>query len=310
MNQSVVVIFSKRKNFLITFYYARCMEVTTIHSGSADYPKQLTRLTKPPAALYCQGRGLPDIMSRKRLAVVGSRAVTAYGREVTRNLVRQVAAQGVVIVSGMAYGVDAEAHRAALEAGGITMAVLPSPVEAPAPSGNLRLSRDILRSGGALLSSYPAGSDNHRYNFVERNEYVAALSDAVLIIEGAIGSGTNRTSDFALGLNMTLLAVPGQITAKSSSLPNKLIQDGAPAIWSAQDVLNELGIGTQLTLNMRRGDTSEEQAILDLIYDGLNDGPSLLVRTGQPIDVFNQSLTMLEIAGKIRPLGGNHWGLA
>lgn len=266
---------------------------------------------RSPAALYCRGRPLADIMQRPRVAIVGSRAISPYGRDITRTLARQLAERGVVIVSGLALGVDAEAHRAALAVGGLTMAVLPVPVQTPAPPSNARLAEQIVQHGGTLLSTYVAGSENHKGNFVERNEVVAALSQIVLITEAAQGSGSLHTARFAQDLGVHTMVVPGNITSRVSVGTNMLAKNGeAGIVTGVNDVLRALDLpGTAKALRPH-GDTPDEQQLLDLIEQGITDGQQLLERSQQTVSEFNQALTMLEINGKIVPLGANHWGLA
>lgn len=286
------------------------MDIRTTTQEDSDYPLVLMQMHQPPAALYSRGRELADIMSRPRVAIVGSRAISPYGRQVTRRIAKQLASQGVVIVSGLAMGVDAEAHRAALDVGGITMAVLPVPVNRPAPPINQKLAAQIIAEGGTLLSTYAADTQSNKGHFVERNEIVAALSQAVVITEAAQGSGSLHTAKFALDLGVQTMAVPGNITSRTSEGTNRLIKAGnAAAVTSADDILRELGLGFIPQLSLRRGDTPEEQQLIDLIAGGIADGHQLQEQSGQPISTFNQTLTMLEIAGKIVPLGANHWGL-
>jgi DNA processing protein len=285
------------------------MEVTTITRAQAEYPIQATRMHLPPAVLYCRGRPLADSLSRPRVAIVGSRRVTAYGRQVTRTLARELAGQGVVIISGLAIGVDAEAHAAALRAGGTTIAVLPSPVEEPVPFTNRRLALDILNSGGTLVSTYPAGSQNYRENFVARNELVAALSDAIIVTEAATRSGTLRTAAFAEDLSVPVFAVPGAITSPLSVGTHQLIKTNrAELLSSVEDVLRQLHLAVNAPKRLVAKDPLQ-QCLLDLLQQGIAEGEELLIRSKLSVQQFNQSLTLLEIDGKVLPLGANRWGL-
>lgn len=285
------------------------MEVTTITCDQPDFPSRLRQMHQTPAALYCRGRPLADIMARPRVAIVGSRRMSPYGRQITARMARELAEQGVVIVSGLAIGVDAAAHAAALQAGGITMAVLPTPVETPSPPSNQRLALQILEQGGALVSSYPADSESHKGNFVARNEIVAGLSDLVVVTEAAAGSGTLHTAQFAIGLGVPVYAVPGSIDSPLSIGTNQLIKSSnAGLITGARDILLQLGIKTRRATRPT-GDTPDQQRILDLLGRGVHEGEELFMRSGLAIQQFNQCLTMLEIGGKIMPLGANRWGL-
>jgi DNA processing protein len=246
--------------------------------------------------------------SRPSVAIVGSRSISAYGRQVTYDLAYKLASQGIVIVSGLALGVDAVAHNAALAAGGLTIAVLPSPVEYIYPTTNYALGNRIIASGGAVVSEYGPSVESYKSNFVARNRIVAGLANALLITEAAASSGTLHTANFALGQNKTVLAVPGAITSAVSVGTNNLIKAGAVPVTCVEDVLQALNITPDpSTYKQVRGGNAREQSILDLLLDGTRDGDRLLEVSGLSVPEFNQSLTMLEISGKIRPLGGNQW---
>lgn len=283
------------------------METVILQRGGGGYPVELERTHRPPPHIYCRG-DLGSLMERPRVAIVGSRLITPYGRQVTRQFATELAKQGIVIVSGLALGVDAQAHEGALSVGGLTLAVLPSPVGAPVPATNRRLAQRILDGGGALVSQYPPGNPSHKGNFVERNELVAALSDAVLVTEARAKSGSLHTVDFALEMGITVLAVPGNITSPMSAGTNTLAQTRAHLVTSVRDVME--CVGMQLPTKRVSGDTPAEQCILDLLAHGPTEGEVLLNKSGLAVNVFNQSLTMLEITAKIVPLGANMWGLA
>ena len=263
---------------------------------------------RPPDVLYYIGN-LLGCLSRKRVAIVGSRRMSTYGCQVTTSFARQLAEQGITIVSGLAVGVDAQAHRAALEAGGACFAVLPSPLDNILPAGNRRLAARIVEAGGALISQYPPGHTVHKGNFVARNELVAALSDVLLITEAAADSGSLHTAAFAADMQAEVQAVPGNITSPLSAGTNHLIRAGkAGAAANVSDVLHALGIAnTSRTLPI--GATPAEQQLLTMLEQGIHDGEALLQASGQSVSAFNQTLTMLEITGKILPLGANRWGL-
>lgn len=285
------------------------MEVIPITRNHADFPRRLRQMHQTPETLYCRGRSLTDIMNRPRVAIVGSRRMSPYGRQVTAQLARELAEQGVVIISGLAIGVDATAHAAALQANGLTMAILPTPVEFPSPLSNRRLALQILEHGGTLVSSYPADSENHKGNFVARNEIVAGLSDMVIVTEAAAKSGTLHTVEFAINLGVPVYAVPGSIDSPLSIGTNQLIKaNKAGLVTNAGDILPYLGIRPPQT-RRPSGDTPEQQRLLEWMERGIHEGEALLMRSGLTIQQFNHHLTMLEIGGKIIPLGANRWGL-
>ncbi len=286
------------------------MKVKKLTIQDSAYPSRLRNIPAPPKELFCIGAELADWLDRPKVAIVGSRGVTPYGRQVTMQLAGELAERGVVIISGLALGVDGIAHEAALEAGGTTIAVLPCGLDQIYPSSHTQLARRILEQGGTILSEYEAGMPGLKQNFIARNRIVSALSNALLITEAAEKSGTLHTARFALEQGIDVLAVPGNITSPTSVGTNNLIRSGAACITCVDDIMHALG-ASHLPAEpvRRRGDTAEEQAILDLLYGGVSDGHELLVQTQQPAEQFTTTLTMLELSGKIRPLGNNHWGL-
>lgn len=207
---------------------------------SNNFPADLLNLPQPPKILRVLGADLNDLMRRPRLAVVGSRKMTAYGRAVTRKIVTELVNKGVVIVSGLAIGVDGEAHRACLDAGGETIAVLPSGLNQVYPAIHSQLAEDIVKAGGTLVTEYEDGTVPYAVNFLARNRIIAGLSDAVLVIEAAERSGTLNTVNHALDLGKTILAVPGDITRLSSVGCNNLIKVGAMPVTCVDDILKAL----------------------------------------------------------------------
>lgn len=286
------------------------MEVKRVSRGSPDYPSLLERLHKPPDYLFYKGLKLQCFLDKPRVAVVGSRNMTSYGRQVTRELVAKLAERGIVIVSGLALGVDAEAHQTALEHGCPTIAVLPTPVERPAPRANQQLAQQIARQGGCLLSMYPANMSPLKLHFLERNQLVAALSDVVVIVEAAERSGSLHTAEFAHQLGVSVMAVPGNITCTTSVGTNQLIASGAAPVTGHKDILFALGIEDIQAAVQVKGATAAEQCLLNLMQQGIRAGHELLEHSQLSGALFSQALTGLELTGKIRPLGGNNWGLS
>lgn len=256
---------------------------------------------------------LAGLLKRPRVAIVGTRKVTAYGGQVTRQLASQLAAQGVVIVSGLAFGVDKLAHEAALEAGGTTVAVLPSPVHSVYPRSHAGLAQRIVASGGLVISEYPPGSPPFKGNFVARNRLVTAMSDALLITEAMSNSGTMHTARFAMDQGVEVMVVPGNITSPASEGTNNLLRQGAAPVIQANDILHALDMPVTSTGRQAKRvkvGNPFEQCIIDLMEQGISDGNELLNASRLDVQQFNHHLTMLEITAKVRPLGANHWGLA
>jgi DNA processing protein len=286
------------------------VEVNQLSNNSKEYPQSLKHIASSPSVLYHRGASLSELLKRPRLAIIGSRSVSPYGREITARLAREMAEQGVVIISGLAIGVDAIAHQAALDAGGLTIAVLPSPVDDPYPASNARLAERIIEKGGALISEYPDNAFAFKTNFVARNRLVAGLAQAILITEAAEKSGSLHTARFALEQGKDVLAVPGNITSISSVGTNNLIKAGATPVTSYLDILFAMGLKPHYSKARHIvGRTANEQRIIDFLLQGSSDGDILLKLSDLSIPEFNQAMTMLEVGAKIRSLGYNQWSL-
>lgn len=285
------------------------LKIKKIMQSSADYPERLTHIVPPPKQLYVLGE-LESLASKTVLSVVGSRAITPYGKQVTMQLIRDVAKHGIAIVSGMALGIDGIAHQAALDVGGYTVAVLGCGLDRFYPSTHHQLAKQILASGGAIISEYPEGTEPYPLNFIERNRIVSGLSNGVLVIEASERSGTLHTANFALEQGKTVMAVPGNITSNTSKGTNNLIKTGAFPITSSNDILNALQVNHQTSMLNVIAANAHEAAILDLLQQGTTDVNELQSGSKLPAELFNQTLTMLEITGKVRPLGAGHWGIS
>ena len=286
------------------------MNVNTLTLASPLFPASLKNIPTPPTILYIAGDSLEDLLARPRVSVVGSRKVSAYGKTVTTQLAGDLARAGVVIVSGLAIGTDAVAHRAALDVGGQTIAVLPAGLASIYPASHYQLALAILKQGGALITEYPPDATiAYKDHFIARNRIVSGLSVVTLVTEAAAKSGTLHTARFALEQGREVMAVPGNITSPTSAGTNRLIQTGAASVTSADDIFHALGIQPSGMTRTPKGDTPEQQLIIDLLASGEDDGSALLAQSNLDIRIFDQSLTMLEITGKIRALGGNKWAL-
>lgn len=286
------------------------MKIKKLTLGDATFPEVLTYIPDPPQHLYVLGDTFNELLQKPRLAVVGSRKVSAYGRSVTTQLTEDIARQGIVIVSGLALGLDGLAHQAALNAGAPTIAVLPCGLDRICPATHRYLAKQILLKGGALVTEYPEETIPYLSNFLARNRIVSGLSDGVLIPEATSRSGSLSTANRALEQGREVMAVPGNITSPLSAGTNNLIKTGATPVTCAEDVLQALGL-EQIAPQDREiiAATAEEHAILTLLQNGLSDGQELQLQSKLPAAQFNQALTMLEITGKIKPLGGGHWTL-
>lgn len=271
-------------------------------------PERLQQIDSAPKQLYVCGNTLDDLLAKPAVTIVGSRKPSPYGYEVTVMLASKLASKGVVIISGLALGVDSIAHKACLEAGGQTIAVLPCGPEKIYPSTHRQLAKQIVEQGGSLVTEYDEGTLPLRQNFIARNRLVSGLGDIVIVTEAAEKSGTLHTANFALTQGKTVMSVPGPITSPLSKGTNNLIKSGALPLTVIDDVLFELGITDEIPQKII-AKTAEEQTILELLQSGIRDGHQLLTESKLPPQTFNQALTMLEINGQVKALGNNHWTL-
>lgn len=286
------------------------MNIKKLTLKSTGFPEVLRHIDSPPQALYQLGAPLEQLLEQPAVTIVGSRSASVYGQRVTEELAGQLAERGIVVVSGLALGIDCIAHRAALEAGGLAIAVLPGPVDDVVPKTNRQLAQAILDQGGALVSEYVSGTVPQRQYFIARNRLMAGLGQVVVVTEAAEKSGSLYTADFAMDQGKTVLAIPGNITNIGSVGTNNLLKSGATPLTSYLDVLHALGLqDNQQPKRQPKGRTAHEQTVINLLAEGVSDGDELLERSGLSASHFNQALAMLEIGGKIRPLGANHWAL-
>lgn len=285
------------------------MKINSISPDKHKFLQSISSIAIKPKTLYFVGSlPLERFADVKVVAIVGTRKPTSYGKEVTFKLAYELAQKGVIIVSGLALGVDAIAHTAAIEAGGTTIAILANGLDSIYPATNRRLAERIIESGGALVSEYPPGTTARAFQFLARNRIVSGIADAVIVTEAASRSGTLATVAHALEQNKDVFAVPGNITSPMSVGPNRLIQQGAHPVTSVGDVLQILAphlVEAQMTLNL--GGNPMEIHLIDLLQSGLRDGEALHKASGLSASDFSQTLTMLEIQGLIRGLGGNQW---
>ena len=276
------------------------MELTVIRRREARYPQLLAQLHDPPRQLHV--RGDPEVLAQPSVAVVGARSCSPYGAQVARDLARALTGAGVVVVSGLARGIDGEAHRGALEAGGATVAVLGCGIDRDYPRSHAELAGRI-RQSGAVVSEYPPGVEPAPWRFPARNRIIAGLCLATVVVEARERSGALITADFALELGREVFAVPGEITAALSAGTNDLLRQGAAPLLSAHDVLFALGLDALVPSRMRK--VSEgATAVLELLADGAR-GADELARLGrlQTAEVAT-ALVELELAGLVTAAEG------
>ena len=350
---------------LFSHFFTKFNQISPLE---ANFTEVLSTIALTPKTLYFYGK-LPQNVTKsaktsysgrpKTVAIVGSRHNTKYGQEVAYKLAYELAKHGVIVVSGLAYGIDSIGHQGALDAGGITVAVLGTPIDQIYPTTHAALARQILEQNGVVISEYAsrtakyltaplapgeAGWNGDKWitysaenaedyvadpshpfrqrriemkaSFLYRNRLISGLSDIVVVVEAAEKSGSLNTATHALAQGKDVFAVPGNITSPYSQGCNKLIRQGAYPYTEPNDILRLLFPAdfakkqkhlSQLGLF---GDTDTETAILQALAAGARSGEQIMTLTHLPPEVFNQTVTLLEIKGRLRPLGANNWSLA
>lgn len=284
------------------------MKIKKISPLEHKYLQILEYVEKTPKHVDVAGT-LPETRVPS-VAIVGTRKPTRYGQEVTERIARELAAKGIVIVSGLALGVDSIAHRAALEVSGITIAVLGNGLPSIYPKTHKHLAEEIVKKGGAIISEYKPDEPARSHYFLERNRIVSGLSDAIIITEAAARSGTLNTASHALAQGKEVFVVPGPITSPMSLGCNQLIKQGATPLLNSDDVLETIAPhDTNQQTSLPLGSTPLETTILKLLTEGVRDGDELQQKAGSSATDLSQALTMLEINGAIRALGSNQWSL-
>jgi DNA processing protein len=288
------------------------LRVAALRLIDPAYPRLLKEIPAPPPLIYVRGRLEPgDDMA---LAIVGTRTVSAYGRAVTERLAGELAAQSVVIVSGLARGVDTCAHRAALDAGGRTLAVQGCGPDLVYPPENARLAARIVERG-AVVTEFPPGAQPEAGNFPARNRIISGLTLATLVTEAPKASGALITARFAAEQGRDVFAVPGAITNPGSEGANRLIQDGAKLIQTAEDVLAEFNVSrtpTQLELREALPANAIEAALVSLLRAAGDPQhiDELCRASGLPIAQVSGALVMMELKGMTLLVGPMTYTLA
>ena len=335
---------------LFSHFFAKINQIPPLE---ADFTEVLEPIALKPKILYFYGKMPENVIKDgkkirpKAVAIVGSRHNTRYGEEIAYKLAYELARRGVIIVSGLAYGIDSISHKAALDANGCTVAVLGTPIDRIYPTNHQSLAKEIVEKGGAIISEYAPrtiknapiapgeavfdGKDWFDYrdscpkhvlkrniemksSFLYRNRLISGLADVVVVVEAATKSGTLNTAAHALAQGKDVFAVPGNITNPYSVGCNRLIREGAFPYTEPSDVLHLLfpddyGKRKEETKRKVRGDTEEETKILKALADGFRDGEKIAELLKLSATTFNETITILEIKGAVRSLGANQWSL-
>ena len=318
---------------LFTNFFAKINQISPLEH---DFTEVLDAIALKPKTLYFRGK-LPQNMSKnKKIAIVGSRHNTKYGEEIAYQLAYELAKHEVIIISGLAYGIDSIAHRGCLAAGGTTIAVLGNPIDRIYPTAHTSLAREIVKQGGAIISEYSPHTQEYRdsplapgeyidksgkrtrdpkLSFLYRNRLISGLSDVVVVVEAAERSGSLNTATHALEQGKDVFAVPGNITNPYSQGCNKLVKQGATPYTCLDDILQLLfpeeyiKKHKKFKSNQLIGDTDVEIKILQALAQNLRSGEEIMQFTKLPPEIFNQTVSLLEIKSRIRSLGANYWSL-
>ena len=292
------------------------MEFKTINLGDANYPALLREIPGSPKQIHI--RGILPPPQAPAIAIVGTRKATSAGVKIAEEIAASLARQGLIIISGLAMGIDAAAHKGALAAGGKTIAVLGNGIDEIYPAQNEKLAGEILVAGGAIISEYPPGEPSFKGNFIHRNRIISGLSVAVVVVEAPMKSGALATAGFAAEQGRSVFVVPGPVTHPNYIGSHGLVRDGAILVTKARDILEDLGLLQET--EMRKQETGIRELPPQL---NLDTHESLILEviknTGEPIyvdriasiakleaQVVNQSLTGLLLKGLIRETNGRY----
>lgn len=305
---------SKFLNFRKTYDFKkyedqlRRQKISFVALSDREYPKLLGQIPNPPIVLFVKGNvsllHSSILKNYGTISIVGTRHITDYGREITEMFAKDLAEEGLVIVSGMAFGVDFFAHRSTIDASGRAIAVLGNGVDLPYPLENQKLYEEILDRGGAVVSEFPPGMPPSIGSFPSRNRIIAGLSQGTLVTEGASDSGSLITANFALSFGRKVFAVPGPITSPLSKAPLDLIAKGAKLVTSPQDIFQELKIQNvkvkSSSQKSKLGTTKEEKQILKILENENLSFDEITRITKIPAGELAGILSMMEIKGLIK----------
>lgn len=284
----------------------RRLGITLLTWDSPGYPSRLRHIYAPPPVLYVRGALQHD---EPMVAVVGTRRGSTYGKEVARRLSGELTRRGIAVVSGLALGIDTEAHRGALEGGGRTIAVLACGVDRIYPQRNRALAGKII-ARGAVVSDYPPGTPAEPRNFPPRNRIISGLSQGVVVVEAGERSGALITSDFAMEQGREVFAVPGPIFSPVSRGCHNLIAQGACLVRDVDDILEELHL-TQVVEQQRARQVVPENQLEATLLELLSPEPTYIDELGEtsglPIALVSSTLTVMELKGLVRHTGGMHY---
>lgn len=274
-------------------------KIKTVSINDKAYPSLLRQIPQPPTTIYYLGSLSDESLALVKVAIVGTRRATRYGLETTRVLARDLSHAGISVVSGLALGIDCQAHQGALEGKTPTWAVLGSGLNYITPTHNQHVAQKIVDQGGALISEFPPDHPPEKWTFPQRNRIIAGLSQATIVVEAPQKSGALITARLALDYNRDVGAVPGEISSINSQGTNILLKTGAAVIRSADDILELLGIQATEAPTLDKNKNN----LLNLLDEPM-DANSLAHESGLEMNELNQELTVLELRGLIKNNAG------
>jgi DNA processing protein len=272
--------------------------IRRIRRDERGYPSLLARIPDPPSSLWLRGDAPPALLADVAVAVVGARSCSGYGRSVARSLAGGVAEAGAVVVSGLARGIDGEAHRGALAVAGRTVAVLGCGIDRDYPAAHAELAHAIVAAGGLVVSEYEAGVEPAPWRFPARNRIIAGLAAATVVVEARERSGALITADFALADGREELAVPGEIPSALCRGPNGIRRLGATPATGVADVLEAIRLQPRAAPAAEPDDPACA-AVLDALGTGAGTADELARATGLDAGRIATALTLLELAGRV-----------
>ncbi len=285
-------------------------EIKTISIQDKNYPRLLKEIKEPPKILYVKGEIFPE---ENCFAIVGPRRCTGYGKQMAEELAADIIDAGLTIVSGMAKGIDTVAHREAVKRNRRTIAVLGSGIDERSiyPQENVKLAREIVKNGGAVISEFPIGDAGLPYHFPQRNRIISGLSLGVLVIEAKMKSGAMITASWAADQSREVFAVPGPINMLTSNGPNYLIKQGAKLVADINDILEELNLPLkELKGKEIEAESPEEETILKALEEGPLHIDKIIGKTKLNSNVVSSTLLLMEVQRKVKNLGGNTYTIA
>ncbi len=282
-------------------------EIKKISIEDKNYPRLLKEIKEPPKILYVKG----EIFSEENcFGIVGTRRCTGYGKQIAEELAADLIDAGLTIVSGMAKGIDTVAHRETVKRGKRTIAVLGSGIDERSiyPQENLKLAREIVKNGGAVISEFPPGDKGLPFHFPQRNRIISGLSLGVLVVEAKMKSGAMITASWAADQGRDVFAIPGPINMPTSDGPNYLIKQGAKLVTDINDILEELNLPLK-NLGQKQikieAETPEEEKILETLEEGPLHIDKIIEKTKLNANVIFSTLLLMEVQRKVKNLGGN-----